>query len=110
MWPNHGTLLNNRTNSPKILLNNLHIKSSNEHVLPIFWATLRNTWIPIFCWPTRGSPSAHQAAHFNLLWPNEVHIIGVMEEFETGATFTLGPAFPPGAMDGNSAELDMNWI
>ena len=26
MWPNHGTLLNNRTNSPKILLNNLHIK------------------------------------------------------------------------------------
>ena len=30
-----------------------------------------------------------QAAHFNLLWPNKIYIIGVMEEFKTGAAFTL---------------------
>ena len=75
---------------------------------------LGNTWIPIEYLDTNFVGQrfhTHQAAHFNLLWPNEIHIIRVMEEFETGAAFTLqGPAFPPGAMYGNSVELDMNWI
>jgi hypothetical protein len=61
--------------------------------LPIFWATLRNTnRYQFFVGQPEVHQMEHQAAHFNLLWPNEIHIIGVMEEFETGATFTLGPA------------------
>ena len=69
-------------------------------------------WIPGYQ-EILGQPElhpAHQAAHFNLLWPNEIHIIGVMEEFETGATFTLpGPAFPPGAMYGMYGNSAFYW-
>ena len=114
MWPNHGTLLNNRTNSPKILLNNLHIKWDK-------WACSPN--ISQFFGQHLGIPTDTNFLLANQRftnWNTKRHILiccGQMrstssELWRSSKQAPPSPWVRPTRCHGwkKPAELDMNWI